>query len=380
MIYFDQAATSFPKPEMVQKAVANSFQQYGANPGRGAYAMSLQGASLLWETRKALAQLFQAEDPQQFVFTNNATQAINMALYGILEKGDHVLYSSYEHNAVWRPLMSFAQKGVYAESFTAYPDGSISWSDLENKVRSNTKLLICLQASNVSGAIFPIEELTNWAHAHNIRILVDAAQSAGYLPLSLSKTPVDLLAFAGHKGLYAPMGTGGLFVRSNLCLKPLILGGTGSFSMQSKQPDDMPDHLESGTCNVPGIAGLLAALQWRQGKERQIQEHCWSLTEQFLAGINQIENIHAFGPKLDQQRVPVVSIIFSNCSPSKAAMILDEKYHIALRSGLHCAPLAHQCLGTLNTGTLRFSFGFFNTEKEIDFALEALTQIAKRGE
>ena len=377
MIYLDQAATSFPKPSVVREAVADSFQQYGANPGRGAYAMSLQSSALLWQTRNLLAAYFQAPDPQQIVFTNNTTQALNMILQGFLQPGDHVLYSSFEHNAVWRPLMAMADKGVLAEPFFPQADGSIDWQDLEQKVKPQTKLLVCLQASNVSGTIFPIAELTAWAHAQDICILVDAAQSAGYLPFSLLDIPVDFFAFPGHKGLYGPMGTGGFYVNPAQPLQPLLYGGTGSFSMQAEQPAVMPDHLESGTFNVPGIAGLHAALQWRQGQEEAILSHVQQLTQQFLKGVSQIPGIHCFGPAVGIPRAPVVSIVLEKIAVAKAAMLLEEKYQIAVRAGLHCAPLAHRSLGTLQTGTLRFSFGFFNTAAEIDASLAALAHLAK---
>ena len=372
MIYLDYAATSFPKPPEVVAAVTASFTRYGGNPGRGAYPLGLAASRLLLETRLSLAKLFGAPKAENVVFTANATEAANFALKGLLQPGDHVLYSSLEHNAIWRPLMALTDVGVLAESFFVPPAGSFDMAALAQAIRPNTKLLVFMQASNVCGRILPIAEIGALAKQKGVSLLVDAAQSAGTLDIDVEAMGIDLLVFAGHKGLYGPMGIGGLYVREGLRLTPLLQGGTGSFSLDWQQPRQMPDRLESGTPNLPGIAGLQAALAWHKERRQDIRAHQQYLTQLFLEGLSKLPGVRIYGPPQEIARVPVVSVNLPNMSAANAAGWLSENYDICTRAGYHCAPLAHQTLGTVKTGTLRFSFGYDNTYQEVEKALAAI--------
>ncbi|MGI5892021.1 MAG: aminotransferase class V-fold PLP-dependent enzyme [Bacillota bacterium] len=381
MIFFDNAAGSHPKPQQVKIALAQSCDKYGANPGRGAYKMSLAASRLLFSTRERLARFFDCPDPNRLVFTAGATASINMALRGILKPGDHVVYSGMEHNAFWRPLMRMQEEGLITSTRIAADKwGYVKAEDFARAVRSDTGLIACLHASNVTGSVQPIERIGIIAKKNNIPFMVDTAQSAGLIPIDMQKMHISLLAFAGHKALYGPAGIGGLCIAPDVDLQPLILGGTGSNSQDWHQPVSYPDRMESGSLNMPAIAGLSGAMDFlSQIGLPEIYDYTMSLNDRFCYWVAQIEGIRLLTPpdNLKLSRVPVVSLVIDGMDVSQAAWILDNEYDIAVRGGLHCTPLAHEAINTLDTGTLRFSFGVFNTKKEIDLAVSALAKTAK---
>lgn len=378
MIYFDNAATTWPKPREVLRAVEDAIKNHGSNPGRSGHRMALAAARLVYESRELIAEFFNAESPDNIVFTLNATDAINMALKGVLEPGDHVITTSMEHNSVSRPLFALRGKGVEWDVVKCGRDGSLDPRDIEKAIRPNTRLIAVTHASNVTGTIMPVEEVGKLAREKGILFLVDAAQSAGVLPIDVRKMNIDLLAFPGHKGLYGPQGTGGLYVRKGVDVRPLREGGTGSFSDELAQPQLLPDRLESGTLNTPGIAGLAAGVRFIKEKGvESIREHEVKLTRRFLDGLQEIDGIEVYGPTEPRRRCAVVPINLKGMDSSELAYILDSAFGIEVRAGLHCSPMAHNTLGTADRGAARFSFSVFNTVEEIDEALKALKSIAE---
>ncbi len=373
MIYLDNAATTWPKPEETIKAIEDCIRNNGANPGRGGHTMSLSAGRIVFETREALARLFNAGDPARIVFTGNATEALNLALKGVLKPGDHVITSSMEHNAIARPLHVLKKKGVDVTELPCSSQGFLDPGDVSKAVRRNTRAVVVLHASNVTGTIMPVKEIGQITREKGIIFIVDAAQTAGLLDLDVEKMNIDLLAFTGHKSLYGPQGTGGLFIREGIELEPLIEGGTGSRSESLEQPEDMPDRFESGTPNTPGIAGLGAGIRFiiSRGID-QIRSHKHRLMARFLDGLKQMKKIEIYGPGDPAVQVPVISINVKEQDSSEIAFILDKVFHIACRSGLHCAPMAHKTIGTLDRGAVRFSFSIFNTEEDVDRTLDAL--------
>jgi len=373
MIYLDNAATTWPKPEETIKAMEECIRNAGANPGRGGHKMSLSAGRIIFETREAIARLFNAGDPARVVFTGNATESLNLALKGILKPGDHVITSSMEHNAVARPLYVLKNRGVEVTEVPCSPQGTLDPGDIARAVKRNTKAVAVVHASNVTGAIIPVEEIGKITRERGIYFIVDAAQTAGLLDIDVEKMNIDILAFTGHKSLYGPQGTGGLYIGSGVLLEPLIQGGTGSKSESLEQPEDLPDKFESGTPNTPGIAGLGAGIRFINSKgQAWIRRHEQGLVARFLDGLEQMKKIEIYGPKDPALQVPVVSINVKGQDSSEIAFILDKVFDIACRSGLHCAPMAHKTMGTLERGTVRFSFSVFNTEAEVDRTLEAL--------
>lgn len=381
MIYFDNAATTWPKPDEVKIAVASALDVYGANPGRGSYRMALKSSRLVFETRLELAGFFNAPDPSRMIFTANATEALNLALKGFLKTGDHVVFTSMEHNAVFRPLKALEKEGVSLTMVAADDQGRISPESVRAAFRPTTTLLVVNHISNVTGTIQPIDIFGQLAREHGVRLLVDAAQSAGFMEIDVQKQGIDLLAFPGHKGLYGPTGTGGLYIGKDVELRPIKEGGTGSKSHDWEQPDMLPDRFESGTLNTLGIAGLQAGLEFVKSKGiATIRAHEWALTETFLRGLERLKGLTIYGPPIEVVRAPVVSLNVNQRDPGEIAFMLDQMYEIATRSGYHCAPLAHQTIGTEKTGTLRFSFGYFNTLAEIQTGLAALEEIIRELE
>ncbi len=381
MIYLDNAATSWPKPEEVYRASDEALRR-GGNSGRSGHKLSMAAGRTVEEARILLARLFAVSNPESIVFTLNTTDALNLAIKGILEKGDHVITSSMEHNSVVRPLETFKSNGVEVTKVASSPISGVDIQDVRAAIKENTKLMVFSHVSNVTGTVNPIEEIGKLCHDNGILFLVDAAQSAGVIPIDVTKMKIDLLAFPGHKSLLGPVGTGGLFIREGLSLKPIREGGTGSFSELLLQPEKMPDRYESGTLNTSGIAGLAAGVRFllEQGVET-LQEKEASLTNKLLDGISQISGITVFGPPPGKLRTGVVSLLINGVEPAQAAIIFDNVFDIAVRAGLHCAPDTHRTLGTLETGgTVRLSIGAFNTEEEINFCLEALRAIAEEGE
>jgi cysteine desulfurase / selenocysteine lyase len=376
VIYFDNAATSWPKPAPVQAALSRYFGDAGGNPGRSGHRMSVAAARVVEDAREALATLLNANDPSRVVFAQNATHALNLALYGLLRPGDHVVTTSMEHNSVMRPLRHLESRGIAITTVACAPDGRIDVQSVRNAIRPDTRLLVTTHASNVVGTLLPVAELASLARERAILFLVDASQTAGAIPIDVEHLGVDLLAFTGHKALLGPTGTGGLYIREGIELAPLMRGGTGSDSAHEIQPEFLPDAYESGTLNVAGIAGLGAAVRFllEVGIEA-VQSHERRLVAQFFAGASEISGLVLYGPRDAALQCGLVSFNVAGAVPSEVGLLLDQSFGILARTGLHCAPSAHRTLGTFPTGTVRFSFGWFTTPAEVDRALEALKEI-----
>lgn len=378
-MYFDNSATSYPKPECVYQAVMDYMKNLGTSPGRGTYAKAEEANRLLFQTRKAAAKLFGAPRPSNIVFTANSTEAINLVVKGVLGRGDHVITTSAEHNAVWRPLKKLEQSlGVVIHTIPCSPDGSISVKDAESLKSPDIKLAVFVHSSNVIGSIFPIGELIEIAHKNGVPVLIDASQTAGCVPIDVTKLGVDYLAFTGHKGLMGPTGTGGLYIRDGVVLDTLKEGGTGSMAVSPLQPDDAPDRYEAGTINMAGLAGLKAALEFIDATGiEEISRHKQNLISKLMTGLQSEKDITMYGPPDGIERSGLLSINIGSASPYDIAALLDKKYGIMTRAGLHCAPQAHRVLGTVETGTLRISVGYFNTEEQIDALVSALKEITQ---
>ena len=376
MIYLDNAATTYPKPEEVYQAMVDALKNKGANPGRGAHRLAIEAGRVIFDTRNLLASLISARKAEEIIFTSGATESINLVLKGLLVPGDHVITTSMEHNAVYRPLKALEQQGIKITIVQADEKGYISAKDVEKAVIPATKLIIVNHASNVCGAVMPVTAIGEVAKNANIYFAVDGSQSLGLLPIDVQNMHIDFLAFPGHKGLYGPSGVGGVYVKSGITLKPLIEGGTGVSSSLPEMPEIIPERYEAGTLNLPGIAGLGAGVCYvnkiglanivRQGQ---------ALLEVITEGLAQVPGIKIYAPKTGAG-VPVVSFNLANHDAAEVALLLDKKYDIAVRAGLHCAPLAHRTLGTEMTGAVRISAGTFNTEKEIMVALQAILEIS----
>lgn len=379
--YLDNAATSFPKPECVYEAVDRYQRNCGAAVGRGAYRGSLESMQIAERCRRRLAELLHAESPERIVFTANATDSLNLALQGLLRAGDHVVTSMAEHNSVLRPLRTLHdRRGVEISHAPVDSRGFVDPDAVRRAIRPNTRLVALVHGSNVTGAVQPIAAIAGIAHNAGVRVLVDAAQTAGHVPIDLRSLPIDLLACAGHKGLLGPQGTGVLYVRPGVehDLQSARQGGTGTQSEDDQQPDALPSKYESGTLNAPGIAGLDAGVGWllERGVE-SVAHHDQMLTRRLLAGLAEINSVRVWGPSADDDRVGVVSLTVEGFDVQDLSAILDQSFDIAARAGLHCAPGAHRALGTLACGgTLRMSVGHFTTAADIDAATEALAKIA----
>lgn len=378
IIYLDNAATSYPKPECVYCAVDDFNRQMGGNPGRGASRKTMTSNSILLDTREALASLFNIPDSTRIAFCLNITEALNTGLKGILKPGDHVITTSMEHNATARPLLSLTRKGIEWSMAKCSSDGSLDPDDIRRLIQPNTRMICVLHASNVTGTIMPVREIGAIAEEHNLLFMVDSAQTAGVLPLDVAECHIDLLAFTGHKCLLGPQGTGGLYVGPGVEIEPLKEGGTGSLSEELNQPAFMPDHLEAGTPNTPGIAGLGAGVGFILSTGREnIRNHEKRLTEALIQGLREIDGVHIYGPLDVERRTAIVSFNIEGMDCGEVSMRLDHEYGIITRSGLHCAPLAHRTLGTLQQGTCRLSPGYFSTDMEIEKVLRAVYAIAR---
>ncbi|MDI9494786.1 MAG: aminotransferase class V-fold PLP-dependent enzyme [Bacillota bacterium] len=377
MIYLDNAATSFPKPSSVYESVMKAMKVYGANPGRGSHAMAIEGARIIYETRELLADLFNLDDPLRVIFTFNATDSLNMAIKGILKRGDHVVTTEMEHNSVLRPIKELEKSGVENTIVKCGTDGSINVYDLEKAIRDNTKLIVTTHVSNLTGTIFPAEEIGKVCRAYKIPYLLDASQSAGVLTIDMKKYNISFLAVPGHKGLLGPQGTGALLINSDIEVKQLKEGGTGSQSASLDHPNFYPDKLEAGTHNLPGIAGLNAGLKYilKRGTE-SIYSHEKNLLDIFITELKKNPKIKIYGPESIEDRIGVVPINIEGMDSSEVANILDREYGIAVRPGLHCAPLAHKAIGTEKLGAVRFGVGPFNKKKDIMAAVKALKELA----
>jgi len=380
-IYFDQAATAFPKAPGVSRAMADFLEHIGVNINRGVYGRALSAAERVWETREELCSLFHFDQPENVVFTLNITHALNFLLKGLLRPGEHCLISSLEHNAVVRPLRQLSEKGVSFTKVQADSQGYLNPQNLENAIQENTKAVFITHASNVCGTILPLEEIGRICQKHGLHLILDSAQTAGYLDLDFTKLNLSALAFTGHKGLLGPQGTGGFLLKDALAaeMEPLIVGGTGSLSDREDIPPYLPDKFESGTLNLPGIFGLYEALQYiKKEGLASLHQQAMKNTKRFLAGIKNLPDVNLVGTWEIRDRTPVVSLNFPGRDNGIIAHALAQNYGIMTRSGLHCAPWAHQTLGTFPQGTVRFSFSSFNTEKEVDYALDALQDLLKK--
>ena len=378
MIYFDNAATSWPKPPGVAAAMVDQLENAGGNPGRAGHHLSLAAANVVADARDAVARLFNAADPSRIVFTHNATHALNLALHGVLRPGDHVVTTSIEHNSVMRPLRHLERAGVEVAVVACRRDGTLDVDRVARALRSNTRLLVATHASNVSGTVLPIAELSALARSRGLVFLVDASQTAGAIPIDVAVMGVDLLAFTGHKALLGPTGTGGLYIRDGVELKALLRGGTGSESQYEVQPLFLPDAHESGTVNVTGLAGLHASVRFLLdiGIEN-VRAHEQMLMTRFLSAAQNVPGLRIHGPVEARARCGSVSFTLNGTTSSNVALLLDESFSVMARAGLHCAPAAHRTLGTFPTGTVRFSFSWFNTDAEVDTAARALHDIAQ---
>ena len=379
-IYLDNASTTFPKAPNVANAMANYITNYGININRGSYALAYDVEDIIYTTRQRLNTLFNGHDPSHVIFTQNVTMSLNMVIKGLLKAGDHVLVSSMEHNAVMRPLTQLLDKGITFDTIPCDATGSIKMDSIKPLIRPNTVAMIINHASNVCGTIQPLESIGLICKAHNLQFIVDAAQTAGVIPIDVKACHIDALCFTGHKGLLGPQGIGGIILTKEMAqtLTPLIAGGTGSFSHLETMPTNMPDAFESGTLNLPGIIGLNEGLAYIEsvGMEN-IHNHELALSKTFLEGLQEIEHINILGKQNLQDRTAVVSITIDGMDAASIAYELESTYHIMTRVGLHCAPRAHQTLGTYPEGTVRFSFGYANTLKDVEDALSALHTIVK---
>lgn len=381
VIYLDNAATSWPKPPETLKAMEEFMLSVGANPGRSGHRLSIEAGRIILEAREALAALFGVDDPLRIVFTRNATEALNQALYGLLQSGDHVITSSMEHNSVMRPLRDLEEKGVELTVVKTSPRGELDPQDVEGAIKENTRLIVLTHASNVTGTLMPLIEIGQIARRKGVLLCVDSAQTAGAYPIDVEEMGIDLLAFTGHKSLFGPQGTGGLFIRKGLeeAIRPLFRGGTGSRSEYEEQPDFLPDKYESGTPNTVGIAGLGAGVRFvlSEGIER-IRAKEVALTQILLEGLSDTPGVTLYGVCDPRRQIAVVSFNIDGLSPSEVAMALDEEFGVLTRPGLHCAPSAHRTIGTFPQGTVRLSAGYFTTEEEIRTALRAVQELAAR--
>ena len=379
-IYLDNASTSFPKAPTVATAMSDYITNRGININRGSYALAYDVEDIIYTTRQRLNTLFNGHDPSHVIFTQNVTMSLNIVIKGLLKAGDHVLVSSMEHNAVMRPLTQLLDKDITFDTIPCDSTGYIQMESIEPLIRPNTVALIINHASNVCGTIQPLESIGSICKAHNLQFIVDAAQTAGVIPIDVKACHIDALCFTGHKGLLGPQGIGGIILTKEMAqtLIPLIAGGTGSFSHLETMPTHMPDAFEAGTLNLPGIMGLNEGLSYieSQGMEN-IHNHELGLTQAFLEGLQSIDGINIVGKQNIQTRTAVVSITIDGMDPANIAYELESTYHIMTRVGLHCAPRAHQTLGTYPEGTVRFSFGYANTHKDVKSALSALHRIVK---
>jgi cysteine desulfurase/selenocysteine lyase len=382
MIYLDNAATSWPKPPQVKEAMVRYLQEIGANPGRSGHLLSIEAARILYEARESLATLFRVKDPLRIILTVNATESINLALKGLLKPGHHVITSSMEHNSVMRPLRDLEKKGIALSVIPYTREGWLDPGEVKKGIRSDTKMIVLNHASNVTGNLLPIEEVGLIAKKNHLLFLVDAAQTAGAYPIHMEEAGIDLLAFAGHKSLYGPQGTGGLVIGERVNEKemvPLKQGGTGSRSEFEEQPDFLPDRFESGTPNGVGIAGLLAGIQFvlEKGVD-QIRQKESHLMDKLIGGLEGISTLKIYGPESTTDRIATFSFNLAGISPSDVAFRLEREFGILCRSGLHCAPSAHRTIGTFPEGTVRFGLSFFNNEAEIERTVQAVSIISKR--
>lgn len=373
MIYLDNAATTFPKPAIVCGSILNSIQNYGANPGRSGHRLSLEAARLVYMSRESVCDILGGKDPFDFIFTLSCTDSLNMAIKGILKPGDHAVATIYEHNSVLRPLEALKENGV-AYDMVQPVQGAITAEQIEGMLRPETRMVIVNHVSNVTGYVNDIDAIGAVCRKNNIIFMVDAAQSAGTHDINVSEQPIDILCTSGHKGLYGPQGCGILYLKPGLEITPLRLGGTGSQSESLSQPEMRPDKYESGTLATPAIAALGTAIEYIKPRIKEIREREIFLTQCLNEGLRNIKGVTVYGE--DKMRSNVLSFNIEDMSSSAVANILDKNYSVAVRAGLHCAPLIHRYLGTFETGAVRASLGMFNNIREVYTFLKAVEDIA----
>ncbi|MBU3143987.1 aminotransferase class V-fold PLP-dependent enzyme [Clostridium sp. CF012] len=378
MIYLDNAATSFPKPVEVYDQVLRCMENYAANPGRSSHDMAIEASSKIIETRQELSEFFNIPNMFNIIFTCNATEALNIGIKGILKSGDHVISTVIEHNSVLRPLNYLSEKGITFTLIGVDENGYLNINNLKKKICRNTKAIIINHTSNVLGTVQDIRAIGEIAKQLGIIFMVDASQSAGVIPIDVALDNIDLLAFPGHKGLYGPQGTGGLYIREGLELDSFKQGGTGSESFSMKQPDFLPDRFESGTLNTPGIAGLCEGIRFiRKVGIENIRKHEIELVEYLVKELSELSYIKIYGGTDYKNRGAVVSLNIDNIDASEVGELLNKK-GIAVRTGFHCAPLIHHIIGTNLRGTVRISPGYFNSLEDIEKLINTLKDIHEK--
>ena len=381
-IYLDNAATTYPKPEKVYSSILNYMKNVGASPCRGGYENALTGDRMVYKCRQSLINLFNFNKIENVVFTSNITASLNILIKSIVEDGWHVITSAMDHNSVIRPLVSLEKSNkIKLDILNCSEEGLINIEDFKNAIKDNTKLVVLSHASNIVGTIQPLETIGKICKEKGIYFIIDSAQTAGVLPLDFQNLNCNALAFTGHKALLGPQGIGGFIIddKLNNIATNFIEGGTGSLSESTLQPDFLPDKFESGTMNTPGIAGLLAGIEYiNEEGLNTIKEREEYLSREFINGLLNINSIKVYGPLDASLRTATISINSSKIDNSELGFLLDSEFGIMVRTGLHCAPLAHKTIGSFPQGTLRFSFGAFNDIKDINYALYALNSILSR--
>lgn len=377
MIYMDNAATTMHKPQEVIDAVVMAMSSMG-NAGRGVNEASLSASRIIYDTREKLCRLFGAEDPRQIVFTPNSTESLNIAIKGILNPGDHVIATMLEHNSVLRPLYEMEKKGVRLTIVKSDQNGRFDLKDIEDAIAEDTKMIVCTNGSNLTGNYVDPEPVGTLARERGIVFVVDASQTAGVFPIDVQKMKIDVLCFTGHKGMLAPQGTGGMYVRKGLVIRPLKSGGSGVQTYSKTHPIEMPTALEAGTLNGHGIAGLHAAVEYleKTGVDN-IRAREQDLMWRFYEGVKDIPGVKVYGDFSSKNRCPIVTLNIGDYDSSEVSDELLTEYGISTRAGGHCAPLMHEALGTVEQGAVRFSFSHYNTEEEVDTAIEAIRELSK---
>lgn len=377
MIYLDNAATTMHKPQEVIDAVVTAMCSMG-NAGRGAHAASLGASRTVFETRERLANFFHAENPKQIVFTANSTESLNIALKGTLNPGDHVVSTVLEHNSVLRPLYALEEQGVEVTLLNSNLQGMVDYDDFEKAVKDNTRMIVCTHGSNLTGNLLDVKRIGQIAKKHGLLFVVDASQTAGVFPIDVQEMQIDILCFTGHKGLLGPQGTGGMYVREGVSVRPLKVGGSGVQTYNKKHPSEMPTALEAGTLNGHGIAGLDAAIRYleKEGIDN-IRAKEQKLMWKFYNGVKDIPNVKVYGDFGGTERCAVVSLNIGDYDSSEVSDELLMTYGISTRAGGHCAPLMHEALGTVEQGAVRFSFSHYNTDEEVETAIRAVKELAE---
>lgn len=375
MIYMDNAATTIHKPEPVKAAVLAAMDSFG-NAGRGASEPALNASRVIYETREKLARFFHGADASRIVFTANSTESLNIAIKGLLSPGDHVITTVLEHNSVLRPLYECRERGVELTILDCDEKGNISYEDMEAAVKENTKAVVCTHASNLTGNMIDLERVGAITRKKGILLVADASQTVGVYPVDVQKMGIDVLCFTGHKGMLGPQGTGGMYVRPGLVIRPLLSGGSGVDTYNPRHPDLMPTALEAGTLNGHGIAGLGAAVSWLEEKGLDaLRETELKRMRQFYEGVSRIPEVTVYGDFSSDRRCPIVSLNIGDYDSSEVSDELSVTYGIVTRPGAHCAPLMHRALGTTGQGAVRFSFSHYNTEEEVETAVQAIKEL-----